>query len=283
MANLLDQKEEVLRVELTKYGRKKLATGHFEPAFYSFFDDCVIYDNSYTDFLTEDTNKIQDRILYESLSVSHTNLLDERINKRKNIEDNLSQPLGSSDNFNDYLPNWNLTALNGGINYTQESSSYEKKIFSFDDIKYVTEISDNTTNNNSIYELEDGRSIIIRDNYILLEIEEENVSNDKKNFEIELFAFDDISGGKEAGYPRKLNFIKKFNNIINDIIYDVAEMPQIFSNIELSLEDASFYFDVLVDEEIDREIIVKIEKDLQEKVTSTYATNFVDKITKDDC
>ena len=39
-----DRKEEVLEIELTSFGRHKLSKGEFEPVFYSFFDDDVVYE-----------------------------------------------------------------------------------------------------------------------------------------------------------------------------------------------------------------------------------------------
>ena len=39
MADLLNQKEDVLKFEFTSYGRSKLALGNFMPAYYYFFED----------------------------------------------------------------------------------------------------------------------------------------------------------------------------------------------------------------------------------------------------
>ena len=48
MANFFDRKEQVMEVELTKYGKRAFSMGKFVPKFYSFHDDDVIYDSEFT-------------------------------------------------------------------------------------------------------------------------------------------------------------------------------------------------------------------------------------------
>ena len=56
-----NKKEEVLEVVLTNYGRDKLAAGQFNPTFYAFFDDDVLYDVSGSGD-TENQNSAEPRI-----------------------------------------------------------------------------------------------------------------------------------------------------------------------------------------------------------------------------
>ena len=64
--SLFDSKQEVINIELTSYGKKKLASGKFRPSFYAFFDDDVIYDGAYA-ALTESTNgEADDRVRKET-------------------------------------------------------------------------------------------------------------------------------------------------------------------------------------------------------------------------
>ena len=44
---LFDSKQEIINIELTSYGKKKLSEGKLKPVFYAFFDDNVIYDGDY--------------------------------------------------------------------------------------------------------------------------------------------------------------------------------------------------------------------------------------------
>jgi hypothetical protein len=289
MADFLDQKEEVLRVELTKQGKIDLSNGVFQPSFFSFFDDTVIYDNSYTDYELEIQNNIQDRIIDKSITLTSVNNLYLSKEKKSLIKENLEEPLGNSNIFNDYSPAWNLSVLNGGITYNEASSSYGKKCFSFNDINFYTflqntNLSQTEIQNNSIFELENGQIIQVEDDYILIELSEENVSDDSKNFEIELYTFDELSGGKNGGLARKLDFFVRTNNIINDIIYDLEELPNINENTAITNNDASYYFDVLVDNEIDRNIIFKTEQTVKEQIDSVYKTNYDSKTPpKEDC
>jgi len=276
MANFLDHKEEVLKVELTKHGRKMLGMGIFNPHYCSFFDNGVIYDNSYTGYSSEDVNAIQDRILYNSMTVGSLN----------NLEDTLSEPLGGSDIFKDYAPAWNINLLRGSMNYLTASSSYYKKTFEFSDLtvfKSLDKFTDSLSNSNVVsYELENGNYINIENDYILIDIEELNISGDAKNFEIEIEAFDQIFGGKDAGLERKLKFLQKQNNIIDGIIYDASELPFVSADQDINTNDAAYYFDILVDDEIDPQFIKAKEQTVREEVKGTYDSNFTGPV-KEDC
>ena len=57
-----NQKEEVLDVQLTEYGKYLLSIGQLRPEYYAFFDDDILYDVSGSGF-TEDQNNANPRIL----------------------------------------------------------------------------------------------------------------------------------------------------------------------------------------------------------------------------
>ena len=44
--SFFDDKQEILKVEMTTYGRFLLSRGKFKPAYYAFFDDDVIKLNA---------------------------------------------------------------------------------------------------------------------------------------------------------------------------------------------------------------------------------------------
>ena len=56
---LFDSKQEIINIELTSYGKKKLSQGKLKPTFYAFFDDDVIYDGAYG-LLAESANSVAD-------------------------------------------------------------------------------------------------------------------------------------------------------------------------------------------------------------------------------
>ena len=254
MANIFNQKEEVISVELTKQGRKLLGLGVFQPAYFSFFDDSIIYDSLYAG-VVEDTNAVQDRILNNSITLHALNL----------STDTLKAPLGSSDVLNDYAPAWDLKVLNGQIKYIFKDSSYHKKIFDVENLSYIVSLDKSDKEN---------YKPIVKEDYLLIDLKELNLTDDMDNFELELVTFDDYSGGIEHGLERKLYFTNKKTNIIDDILYEENELPSKFFDIVLDENDASYYLDVLVDEEIDSSFINPVEKSVDEAVKATYSSTY---------
>lgn len=60
-----NQKEEVIDVKLTQFGKKALARGFFKPVYYQFFDDDILYNSSNAGF-QEHQNDTENRILKET-------------------------------------------------------------------------------------------------------------------------------------------------------------------------------------------------------------------------
>ena len=60
-----NKKEEVMDIELTRFGRNCLARGVFIPEYYQFFDDDIIYNSSFAGF-SEHQNETEKRILEET-------------------------------------------------------------------------------------------------------------------------------------------------------------------------------------------------------------------------
>jgi len=59
--SLFDSKEEVIELVLTGYGKHKLSIGEFDPEFYAFYDDGILYDITYANG-SEGQNDIEPRI-----------------------------------------------------------------------------------------------------------------------------------------------------------------------------------------------------------------------------
>ena len=67
--SFFDQKQEVLDVTLTTYGRYLYSIGRLLPEYYAFFDDDIIYDSSHSAspwHEPEDQNDIEERILRQT-------------------------------------------------------------------------------------------------------------------------------------------------------------------------------------------------------------------------
>ncbi len=250
--SILNQKEQVVDIQLTSYGRKMLGLGLFQPKYHYFYDDSIIYDYSYFNEI-EDTNAVVPRILNESLTFSNINTSDYLLNS----------PLGSCKLINDYCPAWDLRLLNGHIEYNEPNSNFYKKIFEFDDIIYTISI-DKKDNN-----------LKIHSDFILIDLQELNLDDDMKNFEIEVVTYDELNGGKLGELERKLRFLPRKSNIINNIIYDESELPTKFFEIKLDESYVGYYLDVLVDDEIDKEYIVP--KDIEPRLAEEglYSSRYI--------
>jgi hypothetical protein len=278
MAEFFDQKQEVMSIELTKHGRKMLGLGIFQPEYYEFFDDTVIYDQNYCG-LNENQNNIKDRILDNSITLKSLN----------NTEDILKNPLGSSKTTSDYAPAWDLQILRGNIERTAQSSSYYENEFIINSSSLEYKISLETkdvTNlpnyNFSNFELEDGRIITVLDEYVLIDLKELNMEDDYENFEIEIVTYDALAGGKDGGLERRLYFQPKQTNIFDGLIYSEDELPSKFTALNIDKNDVSYYLDILVDNEIDRNIITQAAQTVKEQVKPTYTTTF-EGSAKEDC
>ena len=60
-----NKKEEVMDIQLTRFGRASLARGSFRPTFYQFFDDDILYESSAATF-SEHQNDSEKRILEDT-------------------------------------------------------------------------------------------------------------------------------------------------------------------------------------------------------------------------
>ncbi len=247
---ILNQKEEVIPVELTFHGRKLLADGILHPYYFSFHDDSIVYDISYVDNNVSYDDSYN-RILNNSLTFGLINTKDHL----------LSRPLGKSKNLSNYSPSWDISLLNGILEYDNESSTYYKKIFTFRNIEYILTMDENN-------------DPIVKDDYILIDLKEFNVDNNLENFEIEIITYDELSGGKEVGLERKLKFNKNKTNIINDILHEEDELPIDFFDVNIDDGDVSYYLDVLTDDEISDDFIITKDKEKQQIIDNLYSSNY---------
>jgi len=245
MANFLNQKEDVVKFEFTKLGRKYLSAGLFAPSFFYFYDDSLIYDSSYGSDKIENQNSIQDRILNDSLMFSCLKLDAE----------NMTNEIANSSLSSDYAPSWSMKVLRGGVEYVQNKSDYYKKSFILDNLNCDISLVDKNIDN-----------IKLENDYILISLEELNIEDDIDNFEIELLYYDKFINGDKNDKETKLFFTQNKNNIIDDYIYDDTELPSGYFNVDVDENYASYYFDILVDDEIDTEYIIYADKRLKETI-----------------
>ena len=132
-------KEEVIDIQLTQDGKRKLAAGRFKPKYYAFFDEDIIYDTRYAGFEEEQKDSAP-RIMDNTprLRVRHSTKGVEtefrKIQEQKRTGDRNSSnetkdrnggmmPIGTSYG-NEFAPVWKISLLQGDFSNTQEVAFY---------------------------------------------------------------------------------------------------------------------------------------------------------------
>jgi hypothetical protein len=96
MSKFINKKEQVFDIQLTPYGRHLMSLGKFQPAYYAFFDDNILYDGNYAG-ITETQSEIGQRIKKDTQYLEGLVLFE-------NVEDvltNTNPPMteGGAENF----------------------------------------------------------------------------------------------------------------------------------------------------------------------------------------
>ena len=150
-----NKKEEVIDLELTSYGEQLLSEGIFEPEYYAFYDDNILYDASGSAGVLEIQNDIEGRIQEDTpqgkaqylFSGVETNVnVITAINRAyalisptfveseqalfpplRDRDFTLVEPMGSMALGSTYAPSWDIRVLkgelSGAINYMTSSAS----------------------------------------------------------------------------------------------------------------------------------------------------------------
>lgn len=267
-----NKKEEVLEVMLTNYGRDRLAAGQLNPTYYAFFDDDVMYDVSGSGY-TEDQNDAEERIQSNTptlKSIPTREGAETRVTKFiSNISGQMSTigghtsdpannvaifqqqpygdkgkldayPLGKSSLSKKYAPAWQVELL------STPTASVAQRFLSEDGliqpipqinitIDYETTFKDGPITNDSITGYLESSNIFLalKENYLMVEIKEENTPFEKENFEIEVFE----SGS--VGEYTSLSFTPE------------SETEFISSTVD----NVEYFMNILTDDDIPTEVI----------------------------
>jgi len=222
-----DKKQDVLKIELTPYGRSLLSNGKLMPKYYAFFDDDIVYDIS-TIGGTEEQGEIKNRILNETPRLRPQRDLTSPENLISNFERSddssrpfsqaqlnyLSEPLGTSDGTERNASSWNFTAILGEIDYDEVaeelevestynvSGSYLRQIPQIDmTLEYKMQVrnvrDDSPVRGQSSSPsvpvsdvFDDGTYLEVMDDQIIARIIEENGFTFKEGLEIEAFIYE---------------------------------------------------------------------------------------------
>lgn len=187
-------------------------------------------------------------------------------------------PLGTTSLNSSKAPAWNISVLQGSIssslpNWNYPSGSHKVLAIpqlNMDFVSYQMQLSSEATSQNYFdgWNLDPtspvtGAVLNIVEDSIILEIGEDNTDFDWENFEIEVFEvhtqeYDKVaSAGSPATKWKKeylvpLYFKKQKSQIQGDILLEPDELvPQ--DNVYIDSNYVEYYFDILVDNEIDQE------------------------------
>jgi len=180
-----DPKSDVLDIELTQFGKHLLSKGEWEPYYYAFFDDDILYDTQYGGY-TELQNDAQTRITggartktqyafsgIETEISKEMSILDEISRTREVTEQerigiqatndrdySLSLPMGRSDIGNENYPAWSITCLNGIITGSVPYSTSSLGVIpiiqlSMRDVIYKTEVKNKSEEDAKALQLEE--------------------------------------------------------------------------------------------------------------------------------
>jgi len=243
---IIDKKEETFDLVLTEKGREKLSKGKFLPYAYSFYDNEVTYDASYSG-MAEEQNDIQPRIK-STLILGEKVTSDDTIQEKTNSQNKDPQlypeyfELGNYEFIKPYKPAWKIYVKQGEITGSveqvpielkksgkatslQPSGAPSLKYYKHDKIPQLNVVCEY-----KVYQVVEGdkkKTYIVRSSEdISVEVIEENSFDDKENFIAEVFQF-------KTSYLdlKKLSFVNK-------------EDPITIDNVE-------HFFNVFVDNEED--------------------------------
>ncbi len=262
MVRFFNQKEEVVNIELTPFGKEQFSKGTFSPAFYAFYDSSIIYDGAYAN-ITETQNQITNRITNETPkflpNTKFTSSLGSvyslmTANSRDTLAQNVSssapfvRTLGSSDPNSENFPSWSVevldlsdVGLNSGVLYKMDNT--------------IPQMS--ATLNINYEQVEEGILNLIGSDALILDVQELNtIFKSNGNFDIEVYKINENDKQVES-----LGFINRDSQDYNNLTSQVD--PYVLANTlngdngqivqgfpVLDEKYVEFYLDISTDSEI---------------------------------
>jgi hypothetical protein len=281
-----NKKEEVLDIELTQYGKHLLSIGKFNPTYYRFFDDDVLYDGQYAG-IEEIQNEIDPRIVnntpHKKTQHNHVGLETqlntnynekqkpfmiaehEKVNMPPTTEREyvLNDPLGFSTMGDPIAPSLKMGLLKGQISDFSEvlSSEFQNLPIPQVEIDVIQKLQIRNLNIDGIGQtdqelaspiFDDDTFVAVYPDYLLGIFTEDGVPFEKENFNIEVYEIIDVSGSTGTileNELRQLSFATIPNPaIVNGILLDREEIQK--PSFDLTPDHVEYFFDVLTDEEI---------------------------------
>jgi len=296
-----NKKEEVLDFQLTDYGKHMLSLGQWKPAYYAFYDGDILYDTAAISGsgYEEKQNKNDRRIKYGAPTlkpIATRSGAETRVNQfQSNLIMNGNDPalnvqqfnvnvfedtealgaynLGDSSLMSPYNPAWSIEVLSKPVMSSSQgyidNSGLIEKIPQIDiTMDYETYFSSELLDNNVISSWlgESGFRLALKENYLMIEVIEENTTYEKQNFEIEVF-----HSGTDGKYT-SLAFLSTTAPTITPPLPLPASGPSSAhssTTIENQVGNVEYYMNLLVDNNIPEAVIQEL--NISDRAISTNA------------
>jgi len=287
----LNKKEQVFDIQLTPYGKQKLSMGKFDPTYYAFFDDNILYDVPYSSASVNETqNDIHKRIKQETAYLESQALFNQvmsgtlveggtfdtvtlkQLDNLYTTEAFIGDALLQSKEQN-VAPAWKVIAMQGHI--SSSVSSFQGVLEPDTKNRVKAEAGITQININVNYQLaaepaearfsfENLRQIgntsnIFADDSVvrlipedaLIYVEELNTELLTDNFDIEVF---EVPADFETGELRRLYFKNKVPQVVDGMLVHTAPVE---NTQELDTDSVEYYFTLDRDYQIDPKIACK--------------------------
>lgn len=271
--SFFNNKEEVLDIRLTPFGKRKIIEGKFNPVYYSAFDDDIVYDTlSYN--VASNQNDIEERILNNSLYLKNQTFFSSSSTNPNEVADFSNYfgfSLADTDDSNEYLPAFEISFLEGEIDNVNLQDDNRHSKFGSEYIPQInlreqyidividrkTKIEDLKENQLSYFgKTKDGSHVWLQIRNYIFNITEHNVELFNKNFDVEVIKIEDDVAEK-LNYD---NFVGTEDGIIeNGLLLDTpggVSVPTFLDfeqdGLEFTRKDLSnisSYFDFYLDRE----------------------------------
>ena len=286
----LNKKEQVFDIQLTPYGKHKLSMGRFNPTYYAFFDDNVIYDIQYAHAgaseaqndthkrIKQETSYLEGQVLFDQIlsgtTVAGGLFEDVTLIQKDNLYTTdafIGDALLQSQEQN-VAPAWKVIAMQGTIsssvptfvgvldNSTTNRSKMEAGITQINiDAHYalVAQQSETRASFENLRNIQDTSRLFADDSVVRLEqgdplvyMEELNTELLVDNFDIEVF---EVPTGEDAEL-RRLYFKNKVPQVVDGILVHTAPVE---NTQELDRDSVEYYFSIDRDYQIDPKIACK--------------------------
>jgi hypothetical protein len=269
--------------------------GSFKPEYYAFFDDNIVYDGAYIG-ISESQNEIFNRIkdgtqyieslvLFADAEKEVTKAPSELVNFFE-VDITPTRKLPRQDIFKfdralgdafldgpgpDYAPAWKVVLLNGKITSVSERDDANNLNIPQINVQaeYRTTLINPDVNFNpeSIGDIldetpafADGNSIAVAAQNLLFYIEENNTELLTENFEIEVF---NMVTGSATGSLEKKFFQATKPQIVDGQMVSSRPFATQYNNLPSS--SVEYYFDLLVDSQVDHEQACKAARSFNRK------------------